>query len=283
MRGKRGIRGRFFCRDGHPFRLEQNRHGGRRYGEEPSMLLEVKHLSKRYGQMTAVDDVSFTIEQGEILGLLGPNGAGKTTTIHMLLGLITPSAGEVRAFGRNFADHREEILQQMNFTSPYVAFPFRLTVMENLRVFARLYNVQRPERRIAEMLKLFDVEDLRDKPIAKLSSGENTRVGLCKAMLNNPRLLLLDEPTAYLDPEIAWQVKQVLLEAQREFGTTILYTSHNMLEVERMCNRIVFLHHGRVIAAGSPIEITRAILKEERSEPALEEVFLRVVRQEAVA
>jgi ABC-2 type transport system ATP-binding protein len=215
--------------------------------------------------------------------LLGRNGAGTTTTLHMLLGLITPSAGEVRVFGRSLADHREEILQQMNFTSPYVAFPFRLTVMENLSVFARLYDIAEPRRRIGEMLKLFGVEELRDKPIAKLSSGENTRVGLCKAMINNPRLLLLDEPTVYLDPEIAWQVKQVLLAAQREFGTTILYTSHNMLEVERMCNRIVFLNHGRVIAAGSPIEITRAILKEERSEPALEEVFLRVVRQEVAA
>jgi ABC-2 type transport system ATP-binding protein len=243
------------------------------------MLLEVRHLSKRYGPVIAVDDVSFSIERGEILGLLGPNGAGKTTTIHMLLGLITPSGGEVRVFGRNFVEHREEILQQMNFTSPYVAFPFRLTVMENLSVFARLYDVAEPQRHIGELLKLFGVDDLKDKPIAKLSSGENTRVGLCKAMMNNPRLLLLDEPTAYLDPEIAWQVKQVLLAAQREFGTTILYTSHNMLEVERMCSRIVFLHHGRVIAAGSPIDITRAILKEERSEPALEEVFLRVVQQ----
>ncbi|HEY2107379.1 MAG TPA: ABC transporter ATP-binding protein [Candidatus Binataceae bacterium] len=248
------------------------------------MLLDVSHLSKRYsGGMLAVDDVSFSIERGEILGLLGPNGAGKTTTLHMLLGLITPSGGEVRVFGRSFADHREEILQQMNFTSPYVAFPFRLTVMENLSVFARLYDIAEPRGRIGELLKLFGVEDLRDKPIAKLSSGENTRVGLCKAMINNPRLLLLDEPTAYLDPEIAWQVKQVLLAAQREFGTTILYTSHNMPEVERMCNRIVFLHHGRVIASGSPIEITRAILKEERSEPALEEVFLRVVRREEAA
>jgi ABC-2 type transport system ATP-binding protein len=247
------------------------------------MLLEVRNLSKRYGDVLAVDDVSFSMERGEILGLLGPNGAGKTTTIHMLLGLITPSGGEVRVFGRRLADHRQEILQQMNFTSPYVSFPLRLTVMENLSVFARLYEVAQPQRRIGELLHLFGVEDLKNKPIAKLSSGENTRVGLCKAMINDPRLLLLDEPTAYLDPEIAWQVKQVLLAAQREFGTTILYTSHNMLEVERMCNRIVFMHHGRVIAVGSPIEITRAILKEERSEPALEEVFLRVVRQEEAA
>jgi len=272
---KERIRGRFFL----PRSFDHWRYVT---GRRPFMLLEVRHLSKHYGNVLAVEDVSFGIEPGEILGLLGPNGAGKTTTIHMLLGLITPSAGEVRVFGRSFADHREEILQQMNFSSPYVSFPLRLTVMENLGVFARLYNVAEPRRRIGEMLELFGVKHLSDKPISRLSSGENTRVGLCKAMLNRPRLLLLDEPTAYLDPEIAWQVKQVLLAAQREFGTTILYTSHNMPEVERMCSRIVFMHHGRVIAQGSPIEITRAILKEERSEPALEEVFLRVVRlQEA--
>jgi ABC-2 type transport system ATP-binding protein len=248
------------------------------------MLLDVRHLTKRFGDKLAVDDVSFFIKPGEILGLLGPNGAGKTTTIHMLLGLITPSAGEVRFFGRRFEDNREAILQQVNFTSPYVSFPLRLTVMENLRVFAEIYQVPQPRRRIDELLARFGIEDLRNKPIATLSSGENTRVGLCKAMINNPRLLLLDEPTAYLDPEIASQVKKVLQEAQRQFGTTILFTSHNMLEVERMCDRIVFMHHGRVLAVGSPIEITRAILKEERSEPALEEVFLRVARrQEAVS
>ncbi len=247
------------------------------------MVLEVKHLSKRYGALTAVEDVSFSLAQGEILGLLGPNGAGKSTTIHMLLGLITPSAGEVRVFGLRFCDYRKHILQLINFTSPYVSLPLRLTVMENLRVFARLYNVEHPQKRIDELLELFGVGALRNQPVARLSSGENTRVGLCKAMLNNPRLLLLDEPTASLDPEIAWQVKQVLLQAQREFGTTILCTSHNMLEVERLCNRIVFMHHGRVIAQGSPIEITRAILKEERSEPALEEVFLRVARLEESA
>ncbi len=247
------------------------------------MLLDVRHLTKRFGDFVAVDDVSFSVAPGEILGLLGPNGAGKTTSIHMLLGLITPSAGEVVVFGKPFAEHREELLQQMNFTSPNVAFPYRLTVMENLRVFARLYDIAQPLRRIDEMLALFGVEKLKHKVVAKLSSGENTRVGLCKAMMNKPRLLLLDEPTAYLDPEIAWQVKQVLLEAQREFGTAIVYTSHNMLEVERMCNRIVFLNHGRVIASGSPIEITQAILNEERSEPALEEVFLRIVREEGAA
>ena len=243
------------------------------------MLVEVNHLTKRFGNFTAVDDVSFGIEPGEIIGMLGPNGAGKTTTIHMILGLITPSAGEVRIFGHDIRTHREEILQAINFTSPSVAFPYRLTVLENLLVFARLYNVPRRREKIDALLETFGITGLRDKPVARLSSGENTRVGLAKAMLNDPRLLLLDEPTAYLDPEIAWQVKEMMMRVQREQGTTILYTSHNMAEVEQMCSRIVFLNHGRVIAQGSPIEITHTILKEKRDEPALEEVFLRIVRE----
>ncbi len=243
------------------------------------MLVQVENLTKRFGDFIAVDRVSLGIERGEIVGMLGPNGAGKTTTIHMILGLITPSAGSIRIFGRSMATHRDEILARMNFTSPYVAFPFRMTVRENLDVFARLYGVRNPKRRIEEMLERFDVARLRDKPIARLSSGENTRVGLAKAMLNEPELLLLDEPTAYLDPEIASQVKEILLEAQRERGMTILYTSHNMAEVEQLCRRIVFLNRGRVIACGSPIEVTHAILKEERDEPALEEVFVRVARE----
>ena len=245
------------------------------------MLVEVENLSKTFGDFTAVDNVSFGIERAEIVRMLGPNGAGKTTTIHMILGLITPGAGRISIFGKSMADSREEILQQMNFTSPYVAFPFRLTVLENLKVFARMYGVPNPRERIDALLEQFGIAKLRDKAISRLSSGENTRVGLCKAFINDPRLLLLDEPTAYLDPEIAWQVKNILLESQRERGTTILYTSHNMDEVERMCHRIIFLHHGKVIATGSPIEITQAILQEERAEPALEEVFMRVVKGKA--
>jgi ABC-2 type transport system ATP-binding protein len=242
------------------------------------MLVEIKNLTKRFGDYTAVDDVSFSVSEGEIVGLLGPNGAGKTTTIHMILGMVTPSAGEIRIFGKPFDEHREEILQLMNFTSPYVAFPFRLTVLENLRVFARIYDVTDSERKIAELLALFDIERLANKPLARLSSGENTRVGLCKSLMNDPRLLLLDEPTAYLDPEVSFKVKEVLLEKRRESGMTILYTSHNMAEVEQMCDQIIFLHRGHVIASGSPIEVTRAILADEREQPALEEVFLRVAR-----
>ena len=245
------------------------------------MLVEVEHLSKTFREFTAVKDVSFTIPKGEIVGLLGPNGAGKTTTIHMILGLITPSSGSIRIFGHDFAGHREQILDRMNFTSPYATFPYRLTVSENLRVFARMYHVAKPEERIAELLELMNIARLRDTPTTRLSSGENTRVGLCKALLNDPELLLLDEPTAYLDPEIAHDVKEVLLRAQRERGMTILYTSHNMAEVEKMCSRLIFLHHGRVIAEGTPMAVTQAILREERKEPALEEVFLRIAREEA--
>jgi len=243
------------------------------------MLVQVDNLTKQFNDIIAVNGVSFGIERGEILGLLGPNGAGKTTTIQMILGLITPTAGDIRIFGKSMATHRAEILQRMNFTSPYVSFPFRMTVQENLNVFARLYGISDARERIAAMLERFDVTRLRDKPIARLSSGENTRVGLAKAMLNDPELLLLDEPTAYLDPEIAHQVKHQLLTANRDRGMTILYTSHNMAEVEQLCSRIVFMNHGRVIAIGSPIEITHAILKEEREEPALEEVFMRVARE----
>ena len=243
------------------------------------MLVQVDNLTKQFNDIIAVNGVSFGIERGEILGLLGPNGAGKTTTIQMILGLITPTGGNIRIFGESMATNRAEILQRMNFTSPYVSFPFRMTVQENLNVFARLYGIRDARERIAAMLERFDVARLRDKPIARLSSGENTRVGLAKAMLNEPELLLLDEPTAYLDPEIAHQVKNQLLAANRERGMTILYTSHNMAEVEQLCSRIVFMNHGRVIAIGSPIEITHAILKEEREEPALEEVFMRVARE----
>ena len=241
-------------------------------------IVSVKNLTKRFGDFTAINDLSFEINQAEIVGLLGPNGAGKTTTIHMLLGLITPTGGDIFIFDKNLLKNREEILQDMNFTSPYVSLPYRLTVFENLIVFARLYKVKKPHERITELLKLFEIEDLKDLPTSKLSSGENTRVGLCKALLNKPKLLLLDEPTASLDPKISWQTRELLLKVRQEEHTTILYTSHNMAEIEKMCDRIIFLNHGRLVANGTPIEITKAILQEERKEPALEEVFFRVVK-----
>lgn len=242
------------------------------------MILQVRNLTKKFAKFLAVDDISFEIDEAEIVGLLGPNGAGKTTIIHMLLGLITPTNGEIFVFNKNLATRREEILQKVNFTSPYVSLPYRLTVFENLMIFAKLYDIQNPQKKIDELLNLFGIIEYKNKPIAYLSSGENTRVGLCKALLNKPKFLLLDEPTASLDPEMAKNAREILLKIQKEDKTTILYTSHNMSEIETISSRIIFLNHGKIIAAGSPIEITKAILHEERKEPALEEVFFKVVK-----
>ena len=225
-----------------------------------------------------MDSISFNIEKGEIVGLLGPNGAGKTTTIHMLLDLITPDSGEIKIFGKTLQSQREEILQEMNFTSPYISLPFRLTVWENLFVFAKMYGIRSPKERIYELLKLFDIEKYKNKPISYLSSGEITRVGLCKSLLNKPKLLLLDEPTASLDPDMSFKVREILANIQKENETTILYTSHNMFEIEKICSRIIFLNHGKIIAAGSPIEVTKKLLNEERKESSLEEVFFKVVK-----
>jgi ABC-2 type transport system ATP-binding protein len=242
------------------------------------MLITVHGLTKIYGKFTALDDVSFDVERGEIAGLVGPNGAGKTTIIHIMLGLIAADAGVVRLFGMSLDNNHEQVLQRLNFTTPYMAFPARLTVSENLRIFARIYNVRNTEAKIMELLERFGIGRLHNKPISRLSSGETTRVGLCKAFLNEPELLLLDEPTAYLDLQAALEVREALLELQGSRGTTILYTSHNMLEVQRMCNRIIFLSEGHVIASGTPIEVTRKVLKEDRAAPALDEVFIRIVR-----
>jgi ABC-2 type transport system ATP-binding protein len=245
-----------------------------------AMLVTVEGLTKTYGHFTAVDDVSFVVRAGEIAGLVGPNGAGKTTIIHIILGLISPNAGTVSLFGKSIEADRERILQRLNFTTPYMAFPVRLTVLENLKVFAKIYKVRDPVAKITELLERFGIGHLKHKPVSRLSSGETTRVGLCKAFLNDPELLLLDEPTAYLDLQAALQVREVLLELQRSCGTTILYTSHNMLEVQRMCNRIIFLNRGKVIASGTPIEVTRKILKEDRDAPALDEVFIRIAERQ---
>ncbi|MGA7340239.1 MAG: ABC transporter ATP-binding protein [Terracidiphilus sp.] len=242
----------------------------------PALVLEVSDLTKSFGNFTAVDGVSFSMARGEILGLLGPNGAGKTTTTHMVMGLMSPTRGEVRIFGEPLELNREQTLLKMNLASPYVSFPPRLTVFENLMIYALLYGVRKPSEKIAEVLRLFDIEYIRDKMFVRLSSGEGTRVGLAKAFINDPLLLLLDEPTAYLDPYAALHVRQTLLHAQKEYGTTVLYTSHNMAEVEEVCNRIVFLHHGRLIASGSPIEVSRAILKKDLTRPELQEVYLRL-------
>ncbi len=235
--------------------------------------VEVRELTKRYEKITAVDRISFEIYQGEILGMLGPNGAGKTTTIQMLLGLLTPTSGEIKILGMDLPRHREEILNQVNFSSAYVAMPYSLTVVENLTVFARLYGVQKPAAKIDALLKTFEMESIRAKVTGTLSSGQVTRLCLAKALLNDPKILFLDEPTVSLDPDIADKTRGLLKGLRTRSGLTILYTSHNMKEMEEMCDRIIFLNKGRLIAAGSPKELLKKFGKEN-----LEEVFLKVAR-----
>lgn len=238
-------------------------------------IVEVKHLTKRFGDFTAVDDISFDIGKGEILGLLGPNGAGKTTTIQMLLGLVTPTSGSIRMFGLDLASHRETILGQVNFSSTYISMPLSLTVEENLRVVGKLYGMNSIPRRIDEVVKILEMEEFRHKVTRKLSSGQMTRLALAKAILTEPKILFLDEPTASLDPDIAHKIRGVLREVRQSSGLSILYTSHNMREMEEMSDRIVFLQRGKLVAQGTAQEIV-----EKFGQQDLEEVFLKLAREQ---
>src|SRR6185295_17057537 len=238
-----------------------------------SPIVEVRHLTKRFGDFTAVDGISFDIRPGEILGLLGPNGAGKTTTIQMLLGLITPTAGSINVFGLELNRHREEILQQVNFSSTYISLPYSLTVDENLRVVARLYGLSDVQRRIDDVIKKLEMDEFRHKVTRKLSSGQHTRLTLAKAFLTEPKILFLDEPTASLDPDIAHKIRSLLKEERRSSGVTILYTSHNMREMEEMSDRIIFLQRGRIVAEGSAQELAVRFGGAD-----LEDVFLMLAR-----
>jgi len=239
----------------------------------PQTVVEVRNLTKRFERVTAVNGISFEIYQGEILGILGPNGAGKTTTIQMLLGVTTPTDGQIRIFGLDLARHREEILGRVNFSSTYVSLPQSLTVSENLRVFAQLYRVQNSREKISHLLSVFEILHLRDTVTRKLSTGQLTRVSLVKALLNDPKILFLDEPTASLDPDIADKTRSLLKAIRAHSGLTILYTSHNMKEMEEMSDRIIFLDKGRIISTGTPVEIMKRFQGED-----LEEVFLKVAR-----
>ena len=246
-------------------------------------VILVEGLSKRFGSTVAVHDVSFSVAPGEMVGLLGPNGAGKTTTIQMLLGIITPTAGRIEILGYDLARERSRVLAQVNFSSAYVALPPRLTVRKNLEIYARLYDVPDRRARIAELLKYFEVAHLRNRPVATLSSGETARVNLCKALLNRPRVLLLDEPTASLDPDAADRARTQFKEIRTQGDITLLYTSHNMAEIEDLCDRVIFIHEGTVLAEGSPLEVTRQLLGSGVDEPALEEVFIKVARERRAA
>lgn len=220
--------------------------------------LEVKNLTKRFKKKAAVDGISFSIEAGEIVGLLGPNGAGKSTTIEMILGLIKPTGGSIRVFGQDIETHREKVLSRMNYSSTYIQFMSRLTVYENLIFFGKLYNVKKLPQKIRELAELLEVTSLLNTLYFRLSSGQKTRVVLTKTLLNDPEFLLLDEPTASLDPDIAFKVRELLRRIHKERGVTMLYTSHNMVEVEEMCDRVIFLQKGQIVAEGAPDELKRA-------------------------
>jgi ABC-2 type transport system ATP-binding protein len=236
-------------------------------------IIEVTHLTKCFGDVTAVRDLSFSVAPGEIFGLLGPNGAGKTTTIQLLLGLTTPTSGQARLFGLDVGTRRRAILQRVNFSSAYVALPTNLTVWENLYVFARLYGRRRPQRKIAALLDLLELSQVVNHKTGALSSGQLTRLHLCKALINDPEILFLDEPTASLDPDIAAKVRATLRRIRQDHGVTMLYTSHNMREIEHMCDRIAFLAGGKMVTQGTPREvIARA------HTASLEEVFLSIAR-----
>ena len=238
--------------------------------------IEARRLVKRFGATTAVDAISFAVEAGTVVGLLGGNGAGKTTTIGMIMGLTLPSAGEVRALGVDMARDRYRALGRMNFESPYVDMPHRLTVRQNLRVFGRLYGVAGLEKRIEALAADLALEPFLDRPAGSLSAGQKTRVALAKALINDPELLLLDEPTASLDPDTADWVRGRLEAFRRDRGATILLASHNMAEVERLCGRVLMLKQGRIVDDGSPDAL---IARYGRS--SLEEVFLDVARAPA--
>lgn len=241
-----------------------------------NVLLQVRNLSKTFNSFQAVKNVSFELYPGEILGLLGPNGAGKTTIIHMLLGLTSPTSGEIRIFGMNplKSREREKILNRMNFSSTYVAMPYSLTLRESLTVFARLYGVKEARARISYLIEQFDLKDAADRPVRTLSSGQMTRLNLAKAFINQPEILLLDEPTASLDPDIADRTRTYLLEMKQTKKMAILYTSHNMQEMEQISDRLLFLHHGEIIARGSPDDLISRFKGED-----LEDVFLKVARE----
>lgn len=209
--------------------------------------------------MRAVDGISFKINEGEIVGLLGPNGAGKTTTIQMLLGTTSKTSGEIKYFGKEFEKNRPEILQQVNYASAYIRLPWRMTVWENLMVYARMYQVKNPRERIRAVLEFFRMSKYAKKGFNTLSSGQVTRVILAKAMINFPKLLLLDEPTASLDPEIADKVRQFLLKQQEKFRVAMLFTSHNMAEVTEVCDRVVFMRQGKIVAEDTPRGLARRI------------------------
>jgi ABC-2 type transport system ATP-binding protein len=235
--------------------------------------IRVTHLTKRYSTVLAVDDIGFTVPAGATVGLLGGNGAGKTTTIALLLGILVPTTGSISVLGRDMARDRFRALARMNFSSPYVSLPQRLTVRQNLRVYGHLYDVSQQDARIGQLAEELDLHDLLDRPAGQLSAGQKTRVALAKALINRPELLLLDEPTASLDPDTGDWVRTWLERYRAESGCTILLATHNMAEVERLCSNVLMLKRGRIVDRGSPADLLSRYGRED-----MEEVFLDIAR-----
>jgi ABC-2 type transport system ATP-binding protein len=240
----------------------------------PVPVLTVAGLSKSYGNVVAVDGISFEVGRGEIVGLLGPNGAGKTSTINMVLGVLQPNAGVIQIEGIDLAAHRSRALERTNFAAVYAPLPGNLTVQQNLRIFGLIYGVENLTDRIEKALKEFDLDRFRDTRCGALSSGEQTRVSLAKAMLNRPGLLLLDEPTASLDPAAARDIRAHIREFATKGESGVLWTSHNMYETEAVCDRVLFLSHGKILLEGRPKE-----LLVEHGMATLEDLFIAVARE----
>ena len=236
-------------------------------------VIEVVRLRKQFDQIVAVDEISFSVQRGVTTALLGGNGAGKTTTIAMLLGLLLPTSGHIRIFGEDMLQHRYRLLHRMNFSSPYVDLPQRLTVRQNLTIYGHLYRLRDTGKRIAHLAQELGLSELLERRYGKLSAGQKTRVSLAKSLLNEPELLLLDEPTASLDPDTADAIRSYLEQYQQRTGATMLLASHNMAEVERMCAEVIMLRQGKVVDVGAPAEL---ITRYGRN--TMEEVFIDIAR-----
>lgn len=236
--------------------------------------LSVERLCKSYAHTIAVSDVSFTVSHQEIVGLLGPNGAGKTTTINMVLGVLAPTSGSIKIEGIDVARQRSKALAHANFAAVYAQLPGNLSVIQNLRFFGLVYDVNNLEERVEALIEQFDLNKLRETKAGVLSSGEQTRLALAKAMLNRPRLLLLDEPTASLDPSAADHIRSGIRDMATQTGCGILWTSHNMYEVADVCDRVLFLSRGKILLEGNP-----KTLPEEHGAHSLEELFIRIARE----
>jgi len=239
-----------------------------------SLAIEINNLSKQYRNTLAVKNINFKINKGAIIGLLGPNGCGKSTTIGMMLGLIKPTSGTVVINGQNIENNRTSLLEKMNFISPYVELPKKLTVEENLKVYGRLYGVKNLKDRIYNVMKKLNLTQFITRKTGELSSGQKNRVSLAKALINDPEILLLDEPTASLDPDVGDYIRKIIEDFAANKGTTILLASHNMNEVERLCDEVMMMKNGEIIDKGKSIDLI-----DKHGRKNLEEVFLKIARE----